>query len=87
MAETTKQKREKDLKLMIPELVSIVTNKTKHQDYERVTKLATNYRAFVTGDGLDDMMRRFTMRETEAAFEQRQEITQHIIPSGSISAA
>ena len=62
-------------------LAVIVTDNMKHQDYDRVTKLADMYYAFITGKGLDDMMKQFAMRETKKAFEQRKTITEHIIPS------
>ena len=70
-----------DLRLFIELLAAIVTDNTKHQDYERVTKLADMYYAFITGEGLDDMMKHFTLRETKEAFKQRKAITEHIIPS------
>lgn len=50
----------------------------RHPYYSRTTELATLYRTLVTGDGMDQLMRRFTRRESEAQFRQRQEITQHI---------
>lgn len=70
-----------DLLTMILRLVEVVSKKETHQDYERVTRLAKDYNAYVTGIGLDEMMQRFTSRETVEAFDQRKEITQHIIPS------
>jgi len=65
----------------IQQLADIVVNSTRHQDYERVKDLAGMYYSFITGEGLDDMMKQFSMRETDTAFEQRKAITQHIIPS------
>ena len=62
-------------------LVEIVVEEKRHEDYKRVTELADMYYAFVTGEGLDDMMKRFTMRETPEAFTQRKQITEHIIPA------
>jgi len=59
----------------------IVTNDTRHQDYTRVTELADMYYAFITGEGLDEMMKKFSMRETDDAFKQRKAITEHVIPS------
>jgi len=65
----------------VPTLVDIVMNDTRHEDYERVVKLADDYYAYVTGVGLNDKMQRFVMRETQEAFEQRKEITRHIVPA------
>jgi len=62
-------------------LVDIVVKNTRHPDYERVTDLASDYYAFVTGVGLDDMLKKFAMRETDEAFEQRKAITEHVIPA------
>jgi len=64
-----------------PEFIQVVVANQKHPDYKRVVELAVMYNSFVTGVGLDEMMQRFTQRETEDAFKQRKEITQHIIPA------
>jgi len=70
-----------DINLFMQLLAGIVADETTHQDYDRVTKLADMYYAFITGEGLDDMMKTFAMRETPEAFDQRKAITEHIIPS------
>ena len=70
-----------DLNIFMELFAGIVTNDTRHQDYTRVTELADMYYAFITGEGLDEMMKKFSMRETDDAFEQRKAITEHIIPS------
>ena len=70
-----------DLTIFMELFAQIVTDDTRHQDYARVTKLADMYYAFITGEGLDDMMKTFSMRETPEAFEQRKAITEHVIPS------
>jgi hypothetical protein len=72
---------DEELRLLVERLMSIVVGEQKHQDYERVTQLANDYYAYITGVGLDDMMKKFNMRETDEAFEQRKLITQHVIPS------
>jgi len=71
---------DEDLLLNIQLLSQIVVNESRHPYYERVTKLAKNYRAYVTGIGLDEMMERYAPREDEESFKQRKQITQHIIP-------
>ena len=70
-----------DLDAMIQYLAYVAANNIRHRHYDRVTELAVEYRAYVTGDGLDDMMKQFTMRESIEAFKQRKTITQHIIPA------
>ena len=54
---------------MIEFLAEVVTKNLKHEHYERVTELADDYKAYVTGIGLDDMMKQFVMRESAEAFE------------------
>ena len=65
----------------IQQLTDIVVEEIRHQDYKRVTKLAKMYYSFITGEGLDEMMKKFSMREADDAFEQRKMITEHVIPS------
>lgn len=62
-------------------LFDVVHEDLRHPWYDRVTKKARLYMALVTGEGLDDYLRRFARRESEEMFEQRKEITQHITPS------
>lgn len=50
----------------------------KHPDYDRTVKLRKDYTAFMTGEGLDEKMRRFARRESEADFKQRKDLTVHI---------
>ena len=45
----------------IQQLADIVVEETRHQDYRRVTELADMYYSFITGEGLDDMMRQFSI--------------------------
>ena len=70
-----------DVQEFIKLLADIVTNNTVHQDYERVKELAGMYYSFITGEGLSKMMKRFTMRESKTAFDQRVAIKEHIIPA------
>lgn len=53
----------------------------KHKDYERVVKLADDYMALITGEGIDRMMAQFVMRESEELFQQRVKFTQAITPA------
>ena len=70
-----------DINLFMQNLADIVTDEITHPDYGRVTELADMYYSFITGVGLDEMMKQFAMRESAEAFEQRKTITEHVIPS------
>ena len=42
----------------------------RHRDFERVTALSHEYKAHLTGIGLDDYLRQFNLREDDAMFDQ-----------------
>ena len=59
-----------------------VSQKLKHEHYERVTHLTSHYyRPMITGEGAEHLIRRFNMREDEAAYKQRLLLTQLITPA------
>ena len=58
-----------------------VRNNTRHKYYDRTVELAEKYYRFVTGDGLDKDMVQFVRREDATMFQQRKDITKHIIPT------
>ncbi len=51
-----------------------------HKHYKKTTQLSSDYVAFVTGEGLDKMLRRVVRRESEELFEQRKQLTVSTIP-------
>lgn len=53
----------------------------RHKFYDSHVKLANEFEMYVTGEGLDDLMQRYTQRESDALFQQRKELTQHVIPA------
>lgn len=61
-------------------LTEIVRDDERHQDYERVTKLAETYYKMVTGDGISDLLKQVVKRESDEDFAQRKELTNSIIP-------
>jgi hypothetical protein len=65
----------------ITDLVNLIASNSRHRDYERVCKLASDYKAWVTGEGLDGMLQQFVKRESEDDFKQRLLLTAHIIPT------
>ena len=50
----------------------------RHGDYQRTVDIAKEYKAHVSGVGLDDYLRQFNLREDEAMFEQRKRLTNSI---------
>jgi hypothetical protein len=69
-----------DKELGLITLTKIVKDNIKHQDYERVTKLADTYYKMISGDGICDLLHQITKRETKEEFEMRKAITNSVIP-------
>lgn len=53
----------------------------KHADYQRTVDLAKEYKAHVSGVGIDYYLKRFAKREDEEMFEQRKRLTNSISQS------
>jgi hypothetical protein len=62
-------------------LKEIVKDDKKHQDYDRVIKLADKYYKLVTGDKIEELLARIITRETEEEFKQRTNITKSVCPA------
>lgn len=60
-------------------LYGTVKNKRRHSCYQRTTELAGHYGRLITGRGLDGLMKQFANRESDEMFEQRKELTQHVV--------
>ncbi len=60
-------------------LYDVVARNLTHKWYKRTVEKASLYEKLITGEGMDTLLRMFTKRETEPLFNQRKEITQHII--------
>lgn len=63
------------------DLVSFIKQQKKHQDYARTVELASDYRAWVTGEGLNERLQKIVKREDAESFIQRVALTAHIIPT------
>jgi hypothetical protein len=64
----------------LEKLKATIRNNTTHRDYKRVTELAKRYKAYVTGEGADELIQQFIRREDDEAFAQRVAITRHVTP-------
>lgn len=49
-----------------------------HEHYNHVTELAEKYKAFATGEGMGQYLKRYNSRETEPEFEQRELLTIYV---------
>ncbi len=63
---------------IIQRLYKVADKGLRHVHYDRTVMLAGDYLAYVTGEGLDKMLRQFVRRESAELFKQRVDITQHI---------
>ena len=62
-------------------LTLVIDNDLKHPYYKETVELSEKYIAYTTGVGMDKMLRQFVRREDKEMFEQRINITSHIIPA------
>lgn len=60
---------------------SLAISGEKHQDYDRVVKLADTYMTLITGEEMDRLLFQFVQRESKEMFEQRKRMTQAITPA------
>jgi hypothetical protein len=56
-------------------------DKHKHAHYDRTQTLYRMYRAMVTGNDLEYLLRRFDRRESEQDFQQANRIVQQVVPA------
>lgn len=53
----------------------IIANGFRHKAYDRTVKLAEEYRACITGEGIDQFLKQVQIREDDEAFSLRRKIT------------
>lgn len=66
-------------------LFDTVVNKKFHKNYDRVVSLSDLYKKLITGDKINELLKRFVRREDAAQFEQRENLTHAITPAVSAS--
>lgn len=59
-------------------LSNIIEKKLRHPYYDRLVKLAKEYKAHSTGEGLGNYLKKFTRREDDVDFKARLELTEFI---------
>lgn len=59
----------------------LIKGNKRHVDYARTVELATEYKAHVSGVGLDEYLKKFAQREDDVMFEQRKRLTNAISQS------
>src|SRR3990170_771748 len=62
-------------------LIEVVKSNKTHQDYERVTDLASKYFKLVTGNGIEELLQKIITRESDEEFKQRTDITKSVCPA------
>lgn len=62
-------------------LKDVIGNELTHEDYKRVTELASKYYKLVTGSGIEELLQQIITRETEEEFKQRTNITKSVCPA------
>ena len=56
----------------------IIKNNKRHKNYQRTVEIAKEYKTFITGQGIEEYLKKFPRRETESEFGQRKELTINI---------
>lgn len=59
----------------------LIKGNKRHADYSRTVELASEYKAHVSGVGLDAYLKKFARREDDEMFEQRKRLTNSISQS------
>jgi uncharacterized protein (DUF3820 family) len=67
--------------LAVEYLKWVIEKDFTHKNYKRVCELAVKYKAYYTGEGLNDYLQQIVTRETKEEFDQRCLLTKHITPS------
>ena len=65
----------------LSEFRKLLKKNKKHSDYARTVEIAKEYKAHVSGVGLDDYLKQFAKREDLEMFEQRKRLTNSISQS------
>ena len=61
--------------------VTLAKTKQTHANQSKTSELAKEYSAHITGEGIADYLKRYTVRESEDMFKQRVAITNSINPA------
>lgn len=62
-------------------LAKTIIQEIRHQDYTRVVELAKKYKAMISGENMEEFIKRFNMREDDELFKQRLRLTNVIVSS------
>jgi len=61
-------------------LKQVIQTGLRHRDYKRVCKMAKDYKAYITGEDVEGLLRQFVPRESAELFKQRVAITSLTTP-------
>ena len=65
--------------------IDLIKNKTVHRDYNRVVKLAKEYKMYITGQDIGSKLIQFVQRESKVQFDQRIKLTVSTTPAVAAS--
>lgn len=74
-----------DIAQKLERFKKMIKTKKKHLDYQRTVDLAKEYKAHVSGVGIEEYLKRFNQREDEEMFAQRKRLTNAISQSVAAS--
>jgi hypothetical protein len=64
-----------------PLVTRLIFTEEVHRDYQRTVDLADVYRRYITGMGIEKLLKQFVRREDKTMFEQRVSITRSVTPA------
>lgn len=67
-----------DFQLKLDEFKKKIKANKKHKDWQHTTDISKEYKAHITGVGLDEYLKQFNLREDEEMFKQRKRLTNSI---------
>ena len=70
-----------DNKQLLLRLFQVVSGSIRHKHYKHTVAKNKRYMQLVAGVGTDELLKKFVRRETEELFEQRVNLTRHIVTS------
>lgn len=70
-----------DIESALQILKDTIGEEKRHIDYDRVTTLADLYLKLFTGEGVEDLLKKFSKREDDSMFNQRKDLYQTVMPA------
>lgn len=65
----------------VNKMTEVITKDLRHKWYQRTVDKAEKYLKIMTGEGIETLLKQFSLRETDEAFKQRKALTKLIVPT------